>query len=267
MINASLFNSEAWHGISSLEEELLERVDNALLRGLLKSHAKIPTEALHLETGTISVKYILKSRRLGYLQNILKKDEEELVSEIYNAQKNSPHDGDFCKLVEMDKALVNLTITDSEISNMKVEQYKNKVKSKVRNAAFSDLLIKKVSHSKMDDVSYDKLELQEYMRSPLFDKESVAMLLALRTRTVRGIKNDFRGMFPDVLCPLGCGETDTLKNVLSCSVLRNNCESVTMHEVKFDDIFSPDITKQKQITQLYIQLMDIREKIINNSPE
>ena len=143
------------------------------------------------------------------------------------------------------------------------------MKSKVRNAAFSDLLIKKVSHSKMDDVSYDKLELQEYMRSPLFDKESVAMLLALRTRTVRGIKNDFRGMFPDVLCPLGCGETDTLKNVLSCSVLRNNfqSESVTMHEVKFDDIFSPDITKQKQITQLYIQLMDIREKIINNSPE
>ena len=56
ILNSSLFNSEAWHGISSLEEKLPERVDNALLRGLLKSHAKIPTEALHLETGTISVK-------------------------------------------------------------------------------------------------------------------------------------------------------------------------------------------------------------------
>ena len=114
-LNGCLFNSEAWQGISSDEEEQLEKVDEALLRGLLKAHAKVPLEALHLETGTISVKYILKGRRLCYLHTILKRDEEELVREVYNAQKSDPTEGDFCRLVEEDKVKVNLNMTDSEI--------------------------------------------------------------------------------------------------------------------------------------------------------
>ena len=66
-LNGTLFNSEAWQGISAAEEEQLENVDEALLRGILIAYAKVPLEALHLEMGTISVKYILKSRRLCYL--------------------------------------------------------------------------------------------------------------------------------------------------------------------------------------------------------
>ena len=74
-LNGTLFNSEAWQGISAAEEEHLEKVDEALLRGILKAHAKVSLEALQLETGTISVKYILKSRRLCYLYTILHRDD------------------------------------------------------------------------------------------------------------------------------------------------------------------------------------------------
>ena len=77
------------------------------------------------------------------------------------------------------------------------------------------------------------------MNNPVFDNESVKMLLALRTRTVRGIKNDFRGMFPDVACPVGCGNTDTLQHILTCSVLQNNLQSEALANqmIKFEDIF------------------------------
>ena len=106
------------------------------------------------------------------------------------------------------------------------------------------------------------------MKSPLFNIESYKMLMVLRTRTVRGIKSDFRGMFPDLLCPLGCGNNDTLPNILTCSVLQNNfkSEAILSGNVKYEDIYSHDVTKQKQITDLYLQLIDIREKILNSSP-
>ena len=145
---------------------------------------------------------------------------------------------------------------------------KNLVKTKVRKAAFEKLLLQKQSHSKMDNINYNKLEIQGYMNNPVFDDESVKMLLALRTRTVRGVKNDFRGMFPDVACPVGCGNTDTLQHILTCSVLQNNLQSEALSSqmIKFEDIYSTDIVKQKEITQLYIQLMDIREKIISSPP-
>ena len=75
-------------------------------------------------------------------------------------------------------------------------------------------------------------------------------------------------MFADVLCPLGCGNSDTLENILTCSVLQNklNSEHLVTNAVKFEDIYSPDVTKQRQITELYLQLIDIREKTLNSSP-
>ena len=71
LLNGTLFNSEAWQGITISEIHQLERVDEALLRGVLRAHSKVPIEALYLETGSIPIRYTLKSPRLSYLHNIL----------------------------------------------------------------------------------------------------------------------------------------------------------------------------------------------------
>ena len=94
------------------------------------------------------------------------------------------------------------------------------------------------------------------------------MLLSLRTRTVRGIKSDFKGMYQDVLCPLECGNTDTLPNILTCTVLQNyfTSNAVSSQKVVFEDVFSQDIQKQKEVTEMFIKLLDIREKLMNNNP-
>ena len=68
---------------------------------------------------------------------------------MYDAQKASPDDGDFYKLVESDAKDVDLQLTEEEISSMKEESYKALVKSKVRNAAFKHLMEQKGSHSKI----------------------------------------------------------------------------------------------------------------------
>ena len=224
-LNGILFNSEAWQGISNADIEHLEKVDETLLRGLLKAHSKIPLEALYLETGAIPIRYIIKNRRLCYLYTILKKEDEELIKEVYNAQKSSPLEGDYCKLVDTDLSELNLQLSNLQISQMREQKYKDFVKNKVKEAAFKYLMNLKLGHSKMDEINYSKFELQNYLHCPLFGSEQAQMLLALRTRTVRGVKNDFRGMFQDVLCPLGCGKTDTLNNILTCTVLQKHFKS------------------------------------------
>ena len=265
-LNGILFNSEAWQGITDDEVEMLEKVDEALLRGILNGHSKLPLEALFLETGSIRIRDILKSRRLCYLKTILQRDDEELVKEIYNAQKTDPIDGDFVILVDKDSKDISLGMAEDSIITTKDDKYKNIVKTKVKTAAFKSLLDVKTSHSKMDELTYEKLQLSQYLKSPLFNSESMQMLLALRTRTVRGIKNDFRGMYPDVGCPLGCTETDTLSHVLSFTVLQANMDSTSLatSTVQYRDIFSTDIVKQKQVTEAYIQLLKIREEMVNS---
>ena len=42
LLNGMLFNSEVWHNISEDEVKILERVDELLLRSLVKAHSKLP---------------------------------------------------------------------------------------------------------------------------------------------------------------------------------------------------------------------------------
>ena len=71
LINGMLFNSEAWHGISDVEIQMLERVDELLLRSLVGGHAKTTVEFLYLETGSLPNRYIISCRRMTYLHTIL----------------------------------------------------------------------------------------------------------------------------------------------------------------------------------------------------
>ena len=59
LINGIIFNSEAWHGVTNVQIVKLEKVDEALLREILKAHSKTPTGFLYLETGTLSLRWSL----------------------------------------------------------------------------------------------------------------------------------------------------------------------------------------------------------------
>ena len=106
------------------------------------------------------------------------------------------------------------------------------------------------------------------MSSPLFRSEDMRLLLGLRTRTVNGIRNDFRGMYADNMCPLNCGEVDTLPLILQCSVIKlhHTNSMLAQEDITYQDIFSSNVVRQKQVTELYRQLLDIRIDLLDSQP-
>ena len=82
------------------------------------------------------------------------------------------------------------------------------------------------------------------------------------------MKNDFRGMFSAEQYPLGCGSKDTLPNMISCSVLKHHfkSEELVTNKISYEDIYSNDIIKQKEVTELNVKLVNIRNNIMNNIP-
>ena len=106
LINGILYNSEAWHAVTDEDILALQKVDEMLLRFLLNSHSKAPIEFFYLESGAIPIKYILSSRRMTYLQTILRRDNDELTKRVYIAQQSDPCEGDFAKIVQDDLNMV-----------------------------------------------------------------------------------------------------------------------------------------------------------------
>ena len=63
-LNGILYSSESWHGVHKEEVNSLMKLDAILLRAILGCHSKTPIEFMFLETGTISLNFILAQRRL-----------------------------------------------------------------------------------------------------------------------------------------------------------------------------------------------------------
>ena len=86
----------------------------ALLREILLCHAKVPLEFLFLETGSLSVRHILSSRRMNYVRTLLKREDDELTKRILREQQNNPTAGDFTEMIKDDFKMCSITYNELE---------------------------------------------------------------------------------------------------------------------------------------------------------
>ena len=78
-VNGILCNSEAWHGILKKNIEYLETMDRMLPPYISSANSKVQKEFLYLETGAIPLGHVITTRRMTYLQTILKRPQGELI--------------------------------------------------------------------------------------------------------------------------------------------------------------------------------------------
>ena len=259
LLNGVLFNSEAWHGVTAAQVAKLEKIDENLLRGILKAHRKTPSEFLYLETGTLPIRFIMAQRRINYLKHILSRNDEELIKKVYLAQKDNPTSGDFTKLLEKDLEMLGVNQEEVILNNFS----KQKLKKAATNAAFSYLLNKKETHEKSKHIPYQSLTIHNYLVSDLLTHKEANMLTAIRSHCLRGIRYNFPKMFKDNLdCPLKCDELnpspDTQEHLLYCKILnQTHCEE----NILMDHMYG-DLLQQSKLSQKFCTLMSQREQLL-----
>ena len=74
---------------------------------------------------------------------------------MYIIQKKQPCPGDWVKLIESDKRDLDISLDDSEIAQMRSEDFTNLVKTKVRQKSFHELRQVKKEHEKVQEIHYD----------------------------------------------------------------------------------------------------------------
>ena len=252
LINGMLFNSEAWHGVTNAQVAALESVDQALLRSMLKLPRGTPNNFLYLETGSLPIKWILAIRRINYLKHIYKRNENELLRKVFNAQKDHPTNGDFVWLVEKD--MNKFGITHEQVAAGDVS--KKYLKEVARAVAFSQMKDVLSKSTKAKNIQYKTFEMQMYLKSEVLTNDEVSILAGLRSNCIRGIKTDFKKMHGKCLhCPLNCKsegplEEDTQDHVLVCSKLAPT-------ELTLEAVHN-SIEEQEQITKLFSTCMSMR---------
>ena len=130
LLSKMLLSAESWHKLFEYQIEKLEEVDKTFYRKLLNCHSKTGVEFLFSETGTIPIQIKIRCRRLLYWWHILSVHKSEMIRKVYTAQKLSPVSGDWVKLLEEDKRMFQVKISDTEVAAVSKQRFTNYVKKK-----------------------------------------------------------------------------------------------------------------------------------------
>ena len=124
--------------------------------------------------------------------------------------------------------------------------YKKQIKAKVKEAAFKHLKERQQTHSKVKDIAYEKLEIQEYMKSPTFSNEEVNLLHKLRSRST-DCKENFKQKYihSNLLCDLCKNENENQQHIMKCKVILSEFKynTLSIEKIEYTDIFSKNIRK------------------------
>ena len=247
-----LSNSESWVGLSKTNIKDLESVDEQLLRSIFSSdlakHAKTPKELLYLETGTIPIRFTIKSRRLNFCWYLLNQDEDSLLGEFFKAQCDSPTRGDWVSVVKQDIEDLELDMTFDQIKACSKEAFKDIVKKHVTTAAFKYLISIQKTHSKATMMEYRELNLQQYLDSECNHMTNREKIFAFTARShMLNLKCNFKIGKVDLKCSLGCDQDETQKHLYTCPAL----ESVDSQETtKYEDIYGNDKERIRSVSRV-----------------
>ena len=263
LISSLLTNSEAWYNVTKGDIEMLESVDEDLLRRILECPLSTPKEMLYLELGILPIRYIIKMRRLNFLQYMLHEEKESLVHKFLKCQLENPTNGDWGQSCHeaLESLEINLKIED--IEKMKKSTFKNIVRKKTAGRALEDLNSIKARHSKVLHIVHRKLAIQSYLVGTDASTLESKFLFALRCRMV-DLKANFRNKYGDNICPCCQDNEDTQEHLLHCEMLQEKSSLVETLPI-YQDLFCENMGKQVRICRTIKKKFEIRKQITTSN--
>ena len=141
---------------------------------------------------------------------------------------------------------------------MPKDAYKKKVKSLVEKAALKYFLNKKESHSKLDELKYEKLSIQPYLTERKFSSEERRLLVLLRSRCFNAKTNFKRLWKENIKCSLGCSVNEDQRHIFTQCIWFNPSQ-VTNYEYIFKGT-----NEQKEVIEVFLLKEKQRIYLLDN---
>ena len=260
-INGVLNNAECWYGVKESELDQLEQVDEMLLRKLLEVGQGCPKEMLFLETGLWPLRYIVMSRRLMFLHYILNEDKNSLIYRFLQAQIKNPVKDDWILTVMENLEELDIYLDLEVMASLSTDCCKKFIYEKIEKRVLCYLNEIKLQHTKVMHIKHEQLELQSYfMPQNQINVQLTKFIFHAKTRMLK-VRHNFKNMFRDLSCPLGCGGDDTQEHILTCTkIVETSVTDGT--QIKYEDLFSDNILKQTACATILQRRYNIRKGMV-----
>ena len=69
---------------------MIEKAEEATLRDIMKTQCSAPKHLLYLELGIVPARFVIKQRKIIYLNHILEQNEHALLKKVFDTQVKFP---------------------------------------------------------------------------------------------------------------------------------------------------------------------------------
>ena len=234
-----------------------ENLDKMFFRKLLGVPVSTPTEAFCLELGVLDINTIIKSRRINYLHSILRRNKNSMLYSFFFTQWNNQTKGDWTEIVRGDLEDFQIPCSLDSIAAKSKESFKNLVKGKVKDFSLKKLKTEQSKHSKMKELHYSDLKIQNYLTDPNLTPNQMRTIFRYRTRMEKFGEN-FRGGKLSVTCPLCRVHLDNQAMSFHCSVIKDNIDvNGDISDVYGENISMQTVDTIMKITEIRKSKLDM----------
>ena len=249
LISVLTYNIEVIHNLNKSDIQRLDKVDLLLIRKSLSISSKSTRCLILLELGLIPVKFLIMQKRMNFLHHLLTLEKPSLANSVFVEQVKKPVKGDFVQLVRKDLNDCHISLSSDEIRNLPKNKFKEFVKEKVEEAAFTELVKEKYKTSKGNLLKYDELKTQNYLLpGGNLNYMDMKRILQMRIRDTP-VRSNFGNAFGSKKCPASeCSEEETQEHLYSSSCWNDKEDKTTVsNDTKYENVFEDDINKQFEV--------------------
>jgi hypothetical protein len=255
LINGMLGSVESWYGLKEKEIEEFEEMDKILIRKILAAPSSSCIESLYLELGIVPIRILIKGRRICYLHYLANLEKDEMLHKFFLTQWKYPCKNDWTLQVRKDLEEFGINDDLEALKTKSQESFKRIVKIKMKETALDYLANLKETHSKMDNLTYTELKIQDYLKAEDISVQEARNLFQYRVR-VANFKENFGQKFQNKGCPFCFVHLDTQSHATQCAAVK---EIISM-EGDYRKIFFGKIPSD--IARTLLKISKLRENLI-----
>ena len=238
-VNGTLTNADIWYGLQEKDLQELDAIDREMIRKVFKCPFSTPVEAGHLELGLLPLHCIIKERRVNYLHYLIRSGKSEMLYKFFVAQWENPSKQDWTEQVRVDLSELGIREDIPFIESKSQYCFKRLVKTKIKEFTLDLLNYRKFKHTKMDNLVFTELQIQDYLVSEKLSVEQKRIIFLFRTRMADYSEN-YRGQGPQKPCQICKFHVDSQTHSVNCAATMKNIRT----KGNYNEIFSSNISME-----------------------
>ena len=139
-----------------------------------------------------------------------------MLFKFFETQRKYPVKDDWTSQVQKDIEDLNVDMSLEEIKKKSEYSFKRYIKIKMKEYSLEYLLSQKEKHTKMDNLHYIELKIQNYLIDDDLTVQEAKNLYKFRTRSAK-FKENYKNSYVGIACPLCLIQPETQAHCVNVS--------------------------------------------------